>query len=90
MFYIFTFILSNHVIYLLFLADFPSEASSSHVSLLSGASLSDECVVTGCGNFAAPSRHGHCEDCYKRFYPEVIRHEAFAQRQMSEVFESNN
>ena len=75
-------------IIIFFLADFPSEVSS--LSLPSDHSLPEQCRVTGCDNFAAFDRHGHCKDCFKRFYPEVIYREKFTQRQISEISGGSN
>jgi len=69
--------------------DFPSEDSSLS-SMPSVFSLPEQCRVTGCSNFAAPERHGHCDDCFRRFYPEVTSRELFAQRQESKLTGSNN
>ena len=71
-----------------FLADFPSEMSS--LSLPSDHSLPERCRVTGCDNFAAFDGHGHCDDCFKRFYAEVIYREKFTQRQISEISGGSN
>ena len=88
--YLFIYLLIHLFIYIniFFLADFPSEVSS--LSLPSDHSLPERCRVTGCDNFAAFDRHGHCEDCFKRFYLEVIYHEKFIQRQISEISGGSN
>lgn len=89
-----TFLFTHVFIYLFiyinifFLADFPAEVSS--LSLPSDHSLPERCRVTGCDNFAAFDRHGHCDDCFKRFYPEVIYREKFTQRQISEISGGSN
>ncbi|XP_068699124.1 tumor necrosis factor alpha-induced protein 3-like isoform X1 [Montipora foliosa] len=46
--------------------DFPSETSSRSEPL-----LREGCLVTGCPKLAAPDKHGHCEDCFKRFHEDA-------------------
>ncbi|XP_078372185.1 uncharacterized protein LOC144655885 isoform X2 [Oculina patagonica] len=65
--------------------DFPPQVSPSPAA---APHTTEKCRVTGCANFAAPERHGHCQQCFTRFYPEVVHREIVVQRQMSELDES--
>jgi len=70
------------------LVDFPAEVSSS--SLAPHTTSTEKCRVTGCANVAAADRHGHCQKCFTRFYPEVVQRETVVERQMSELAETVN
>ncbi|KAJ7378443.1 hypothetical protein OS493_022977 [Desmophyllum pertusum] len=63
--------------------DFPSEFSSSSVG--SRTTVTDKCRVASCAKLAAPERHGHCQECFTIFYPDVFYREAVVERQISEL-----
>jgi len=69
------------------LVDFPSEVSSS---VASHATSLEKCRIFGCANVATADRHGHCEKCFRRFYPEMIHRETVVERQTSELAETAN
>lgn len=71
------------VVILNFLADFPSEFSSSSVG--SRTTVPDKCRVASCAKLAAPERHGHCQECFTIFYPDMVYREAVVERQISEL-----
>ena len=69
-----------------FFADFRPRVSSQAVA----SNTTEKCVVTGCANLASPERHGHCQTCFTRFYPEVIHRETVELRQTSALAGSIN